>query len=414
MRVRCEHCHSLYLVESVKLVEAMTEAICRGCGRVLSIPRPGITAVEPDDDVYQVVAAEPSLSEATGPTNRLALPPPRPPTPDERLGRRAVRLQKTDDGSLLASSEDQYLRTRYMLEECLEHGPDTEVFLARRTDTRELVVVKVFDPDFSGRPVHIPNGEPLSADRFAQAAVASSTFDHANIARVHDFVTRPSGLQILEMEYVDGPSLLDLVTEGPMAPSDLLPLLIQACDGVQHIHTRGFVHGTLGMTNLLVKGWSIAEPLVKIVGFEYTTRGASWSRWNSGREWPKGPTMAPEQLRPASVDHRADIFALGAILYRALTGTYPDGDDRELALQTPFPKLNMAANHLYFPGSLNRVVERCLQPSPRDRYRSAARVGAELEMVRSAHFRRSARGRTPELDHRVVHVEYVPWVPDSR
>ncbi|MEM6931733.1 MAG: serine/threonine-protein kinase, partial [Myxococcota bacterium] len=187
-----------------------------------------------------------------------------------------------------------------------------------------------------------------------------------------------SGQFFLAMEFIDGPRLSDMLKKGPMHPQELLPLMIQVCMGLRYAHRRGAVHRDLKPSNLLVKRGDDGEQHVKIVDFglvKLTDDDQTITR--TGLILGSPHCMAPEQVRGVEVDHRADIYAIGVLLFRCLTGEYPFHGANSAAtmiahVNEAAPRMRQVAPGLDLPDGLEDVVEICLQKNPANRFQSMA------------------------------------------
>src|ERR1051326_5676274 len=162
-------------------------------------------------------------------------------------------------------------------------------------------------------------------ERFNREARALARLSHPNIVTVHEF-GQAGGLHYFLMEYVDGAKLRQLERAGRLAPREALQLIPQICDALQYAHDEGVVHRDIKPENVLVdrKGRvKIADfGLAKILGHD----AESLRLTAEGQVMGTPHYMAPEQVeRPLTVDHRADIYSLGVVLYEMLTGDLPLG-----------------------------------------------------------------------------------------
>jgi serine/threonine-protein kinase len=220
---------------------------------------------------------------------------------------------------------------------------------------------------------------------FLREASVQARLDHPRIVRVFELVEpMPGGFSIV-MEFVGGESADKLLARGPLEPRTAVEIACQALEGLAHAHARGVVHRDIKEGNLLVHRAADGGLAVKVADFglakNYQESGAS----GFTRDGDLGgtlPYMPKEQL----IDFRyvqppADIYALGATLYRLLTGAFPrdyrEGDNWVLVtLERPIVPLRQRAPSI--DARLAAAVEKALATEPAQRYRSADEMRAAL------------------------------------
>jgi serine/threonine protein kinase len=207
------------------------------------------------------------------------------------------------------------------------------------------------------------------ADRFGREARALAQLSHPNIVAVYDF-GETDGLYFFVMEYVDGTDLRRLVASRALSPEAALAIVPQVCDALQFAHAEGIVHRDIKPENILVD----KKGRVKIADFglaKLLKPGAELSHLTATHQVMGTPRyMAPEQIeRPQLVDHRADIYALGVVLYEMLTGELPLG-----RFAPPSAKVQVDVR-------LDEVVFRALEKEPERRYQHASEVKSDVERI---------------------------------
>jgi serine/threonine-protein kinase len=228
---------------------------------------------------------------------------------------------------------------------------------------------------------------PPMRKRFAKEAQSASLLSHPNVVAVSDFGVTDAGLAYLAMDLVEGTPLSQLIGHQPMAPERVIHLARQLCMGLAHAHDLGLIHRDLKPANIIiVDGPSGEVPRIADFGLAITNDENDMRLTTSGVVMGTPAYIAPEQCTASAVDHRADLYALGATLFEALTGgILPfDGDPAMvvgLKVTTAAPKLAMRAPHVRVPPALAAIVSRLLARRPKDRFADARVVAAALEQA---------------------------------
>jgi serine/threonine protein kinase len=239
--------------------------------------------------------------------------------------------------------------------ELLGKGGMGVVYKARQPALDRLVALKILpqkmalDPDFQ--------------NRFIREAKALGSLSHPNIVAVYDFGA-DGGLFFFAMEFVDGTNLRQILRDRKLSPQQALKIVPQLCDALEYAHGEGVVHRDIKPENILLdrKGRvKIADfGLAKLVGADVAAAGML-TVTNMVMGTPH--YMAPEQVEnPKSVDHRADIYAIGVVFYEMLTGELPIGH-----FELPSKKVQVDVR-------LDDVVLKALEKSPERRYQNASDV----------------------------------------
>jgi serine/threonine-protein kinase len=232
---------------------------------------------------------------------------------------------------------------------------------------------------------------PGAIERFVNEGVAASQIDSDHVVKVFDVGRLPNGSPYLVMEYLDGVDLGQLLErEGPTLPVErAVHFTIQALRALQTAHAAGIVHRDIKPSNCFVLVKDGEPDFVKLVDFGISKvratedgRGAHLTRTNSALGTPL--YMSPEQARsPRDVDHRTDLYSVGAILYEMLSGRTPytaeSGEYTELLFKIfttdPEPLTRLQPN---LPEGLAAVVHRALQRDVDARFASASEMAEAL------------------------------------
>jgi serine/threonine-protein kinase len=231
-------------------------------------------------------------------------------------------------------------------------------------------------------PHHAQSADVVT--RFQREAEAASGIGHPNVVDVYDVHHTPEGVPYLVCEYLEGTDFSTLLDQRDRVPVALAVFIVrQVCRALAAAHARGIVHRDVKPENVFLVG-DPASPIVKVIdfGISKVDAGGGASLTRTGMIMGTPGYMAPEQARGARVDHRADIYGVGAILYRALTGQLPfDSDDAAETLSAvltqdpPRPRSIEPS----IPPALELVIERAMAKAPEDRYGTLAELDAELE-----------------------------------
>jgi serine/threonine protein kinase/Tol biopolymer transport system component len=270
----------------------------------------------------------------------------------------------------------------YEVRSKLGAGGMGEVYRALDLRLRREVAIKIL-PGFA-------SSDPERLRRFEQEALATAALNDPNILAVYQMGTH-EGAPYLVSELLEGETLRELVTRGRIALRKAIDFGIQITRGLAAAHNKGIVHRDLKPENLFVT----KDGRAKILDFglaKLSQRHSSsphsaltvGSETEPGRVMGTVGYMSPEQVRGQSADHRADIFAFGAILYEMLTG--------QRAFQKPTSAETMASilneeppplsqTNLQIPPGLQRVVHRCLEKNQEHRFQSASDLTFALEAL---------------------------------
>ena len=239
----------------------------------------------------------------------------------------------------------------------------------------------------------LPSGtlhDEQARKRFRNEAHSLSKLDHPNIATIHDF-DRQGDVDYLVMEYVPGKRLRDKILAGPLSETELIRLATQFTKGLTAAHERGLVHRDLKPENVCLT----FDGRLKILDFglaELIRPPTATCTTVSDISMVAGtlPYMAPEQLLSGVVDERADLFSFGTVLYEMATGRHSFAEQEPSQVvaailhRTPAPPSTL--NGRVSP-HLERIILKCLEKLPENRYQSAKEVAVDL--------RRRGRGLRP-------------------
>jgi len=264
------------------------------------------------------------------------------------------------------------LGARYSLRRRIGTGGYSEVWAAHDGVLDRPVAVKLLHTE------HARNAETLL--RFRTEAQLAARLADENVARVYDFSDSGSdGMPYLVMEFVDGPTLAQVLRRGPLGPAATMDILAQAAAGLHAAHAAGLVHRDIKPSNIMIAPGNV----VKITDFGLSHTLASAPITRSGMVAGTPGFMAPERAAGVRATAASDLYALGVVGYECLAGAPPfEGTPIEVALahrDCDFPPLPVAT-----PGPAAALIAHLTAKDPADRPASAGLVAAEAAALRGA------------------------------
>jgi serine/threonine-protein kinase len=346
-----------------------------------------------------LVPADPTLAPLLERLHEIASPPRTPPA------------EAADLSFLAPGSRPGLLGIlgRYEVQEVLGRGGMGVVLKALDPDLGRLVAIKVLAPALAGSAV--------ARVRFTREAQAAAAVRHEHVVAVHR-VAEAGGLPYLVMQYVAGESLqARLNRAAPLEVTEVVRIGYEAASGLAAAHAQGLIHRDIKPANLLLEDRSDGRPAcrlageptgeppvataarVKISDFGLARAVDDVGLTQAGVVAGTPEYMAPEQARGEPVDHRADLFSLGAVLYACCTGAPPFRGETPLAVlrevreKVPVPVRTLNPR---VPAWLEQFIARLLARNPTERLPSAAGTAALLEGY-LAHLRQPASVPAPPL-----------------
>ena len=261
-----------------------------------------------------------------------------------------------------------------------------EVYRARDPKLGREVAIKVLPESLAK--------DPEALARFQVEARALAALSHPNILGIHDLDT-DNGVSFAVMELLEGETLRDKLKDGsPLPLRKAVEYSREIARGLSAAHEKGIVHRDLKPENIFITkdervkilDFGLAKRTEKIASEDETSAPTESKGTEPGTVMGTVGYMAPEQVRGLPVDHRADIFAFGAILYELLTGKRAfkgptAGDTMTAILRDEPPELSQTNANI--PAGLERIVRHCLEKSPEARAQSAHDLAFELETLTS-------------------------------
>ncbi len=270
----------------------------------------------------------------------------------------------------------------YEIQEHVGEGGMGEVYRAHDARLNRSVAIKILPASMTD--------DPARMHRFEQEARTVAALNHPNILSVYD-VGVQDGTPFLVMELLEGETLRERLDRGPLGVRKSVEIGLQVAHGLSAAHERGIVHRDLkpenifitrdGHTKLLDFGLAKATAVAakaKSSGHmsDFTMQTAQTVQTmetEPGTVMGTAPYMAPEQVRGEPVDHRADIFSFGAVLYEMLSGKRAFAGDSAVEIMTAILKSEppeFDLEQMKVPPALDRIVRHCLEKNPADRFQS--------------------------------------------
>jgi hypothetical protein len=264
------------------------------------------------------------------------------------------------------------LDDRYQLAEPIAAGGVGQVWRASDLLLDREVAVKLLRPEYADHPDTL--------ERFRAEAKHAGSLTHPCVARVYDYGNAgPVSPPYLVMEYVNGPSLADMLAVDPVHPVLALDVAAQAAAGLDAAHSIGLVHRDVKPGNILIG----ADGLVKITDFGIAHAAGSAPITGPGLVMGTTQYMAPERIAGGQATPASDLYALGILIYECLTGLPPyDGGTAEVMaghLYLPMPPLPAGV-----PPELGELITRLTAKDPAARLSDAAEVAAIATRLRDA------------------------------
>jgi eukaryotic-like serine/threonine-protein kinase len=253
----------------------------------------------------------------------------------------------------------------------LGEGGMGRVFLARHIRLDRLVALKTLKAVYASDPLHL--------QRFVQEARAVNRVKHPHLVEIFDFLEEGPGRVCCVMEPLFGETLKDRARKGPLAIAKAVKIVRQACGALAAVHKAGVIHRDLKPDNLFLLDRNGEADFVKVLDFgiaQVLGDAEAHLTTRSGEVVGTPAYMAPEQTMAGALDGRADIYALGTVLYVLLQGRFPhDATQPEQLLaqkvtQKPRPVGNTSASGEDIPRALRGIVDRCLRRNSADRFQT--------------------------------------------
>ncbi|HEX2688080.1 MAG TPA: serine/threonine-protein kinase, partial [Kofleriaceae bacterium] len=267
---------------------------------------------------------------------------------------------------------------RYRVLEPVAEGAMGIVYRAERVKLGRIVAIKVLHDA-------LPN-EMSARKRFEIEAVAMAKLEHPHCASVLDVGIHGDRPYVV-MDFVHGQNLRELIANGPVVVPRAVEIVRQVLSGLAHAHELGIIHRDIKPANLVLSQKAGLGDHVKILDFGLARLHDTGQNLTTGLVVGTPAYMAPEQIRGLLLDHRADLYACGVLLFELLTGQKPfhsASDDPievcKMHLSDPIPRLDAKLPGVDF-GELEAVVAKALAKQPSERFASAQEYATALDAV---------------------------------
>lgn len=297
-----------------------------------------------------------------------------------------VKFCPLDGSTLRAKSPTadlvgQVVADRYHIIKKLGEGGMGAVYLGEHVKMGRKSAIKVMNPSMAS--------DPDAISRFNREAANASRISHPNVCQIYDFGETPDGTIYLAMEFIEGVALTAIIEhEGALPAVRAVRILRQTADALAAAHELGIVHRDLKPDNIMVVRGKDGADIVKVVDFGIAKAvagdEAGQKVTKTGLVVGTPEYMSPEQLSGDKLDGRSDVYSLGLVFYRMLTGVLPfEADSAQETMikrltDDPLP-LAAARPDITFPPELQGVLDKVLARLPADRYANAAQFGRDAE-----------------------------------
>ena len=244
------------------------------------------------------------------------------------------------------------------------------VFQAYDKQLKEQVAIKLLSPLLST--------DTEALERLTREVSLARRITHPNVIRIHD-IAEVNGLHYVSMEYFGGTNLKEhLKRSGPLSLLNAYQILSQMCSGLEAAHSQGVVHRDLKSQNVMVG----SNGQIKIIDFGLARSVHLEGMTATGLIMGTPEYMAPEQVAGKHVDERADIYALGVILFEMLTGRVPFTGDSPIAVgfqQLKDPPPSPRSINPQIPEEVEEIILKALEKNPIHRYRNVDELRKDFE-----------------------------------
>ena len=320
-------------------------------------------------------------------------------SPDELFARGMQSVRMTGGGSLQSweppsIAEAARLFPNYQVTEMIGRGGMGVVYKGKQTSLDRVVAIKLL-------PLEVSIDRDFG-ERFVREARTMAKMNHPNIVSVFDFGHTTEGHLYFVMEFVEGTTLHHLIKAVGLKPVQSLELIVNVCEALQYAHSEGVIHRDIKPANILVD----TKGRVKVTDFGLARMDTAktpeqWGQTMTGMVLGTPDYMSPEQKKGIRVDHRADIYSLGVMLYEMLCGEIPAG-----VFDPPSQRVDVDER-------IDQVVIRAMQQEPNRRYASTAEMKTAVENIRNTPLPQKPASTTAILGSQATGAALIPPPPGT-
>lgn len=293
----------------------------------------------------------------------------------------------------------------YVLIGKLGKGAMATVYKGKQLSLDRIVAIKVLPQKMS------TNAEFV--ERFYKEGRAAARLGHNNIVQAIDVGETPDGYHYFVMEYVEGHTLYDIMQPPPVgegrtfSEAEALDITIQMADALEHAHRRGLIHRDVKPKNILLTPQGIAK--LTDLGLAREVDDKRAAETEAGKAYGTPYYISPEQIRgEVDIDHRADIYSLGATMYHLVTGRPPfDGDTPSAVMHKHLKEPLLPPDHINvaLSAGISEIIEYAMAKNRDERYQSMSDMLEDLNAVK--------RGEPPMHARRAVDLDSLANIEQS-
>jgi len=303
-------------------------------------------------------------------------------------------VTKTFQTPLREINKETVIASKYKLIEQIGEGGMGVVYKAKDIRLKRNVALKFLPPELTR--------DKEAKQRFFQEARAAAALDHPNICTVYE-VDETDGQTFISMSYIQGQNLKDKLKEGPLDIDNAKDIALQVAKGLKEAHEKGIIHRDIKPANIMLTEKGQAK--ITDFGLAKLTGGVDLTKTST--VMGTAAYMSPEQARGEKVDHRTDIWSLGAMFYEILSGKHPFQRDHEQILiyailnDKPIP-LSLLRSDI--PSHIETVIEKALAKKTDERYQNVNELIQDLKQPHIVTF--------PKTEKSIIVLPFENFSPD--
>ncbi|MBC8000640.1 MAG: serine/threonine protein kinase [Leptolyngbya sp.] len=281
-------------------------------------------------------------------------------------------------------SEDPFIGStidsKYEIQEKIGQGGMSVVYRAMQVTMHRVVALKMLKMGLTS--------DPNFVQRFSREVAFLGRLNHRNIVTVFDSGVSAEGYLYLAMDLLSGPTLQEILDRNEIIPvARAQNITLQICDALNHAHKRDITHRDLKPGNVIIEADDRGNDIVKIVDFGLAKMGEGSERLTkAGELWGSSFYMSPEQCNGSESDIRSDIYSFGILIYYMMCGRLPFRGKTFMEtiakqINEKPPSFKESNPKVEISDVLEKIVLRCLEKSPADRYQTVSELKAALSAI---------------------------------